>query len=118
MNAGNALGKLARWDEAVEEQRIAVEFAPSYAPARFNLGAFLFNRGRLEAAAEELLEAARLQPNMIEAPILLADIYELWERYDDAEEQYKRALAVAPCVSRLMKIPVPTPRLPEPVSDQ
>ena len=96
MNAGNALGKLDRWNEGLEEQRRAVECAPDHAPARFNLGAFLFNRGMLAEAATELLEAARLQPTMTEAPVLLAEVYELQERFDDAEAQYKCALVIAP----------------------
>ncbi|MEO9136497.1 MAG: tetratricopeptide repeat protein [Casimicrobiaceae bacterium] len=96
MNAGNVLGKLERWNEGLAEQRKAVECAPDHAPARFNLGAFLFNRGDLAGAAAELIEASRLQPEMIEAPILLADVYEMQDRFDEAEAQYSRALAIAP----------------------
>jgi protein O-GlcNAc transferase len=96
MNAGNALANLGRWNEALEAQRSAVRHAPTYAPARFNLGAFLFNRGQLAAASAELLVASTLQPGMKEAPLLLAEIHELEERFGEAEREYRRALAIAP----------------------
>ena len=96
MNAGNALANLGRWDEALEAQRNAVRYAPTHAPARFNLGAFLFNRGQLAAASAELLTASTLDRGMKEAPLLLAEIHELEERFGDAEREYKRALAIAP----------------------
>jgi tetratricopeptide (TPR) repeat protein len=96
MNVGNALQHLERRDAAIEAQRRAVSCAPDYAPAHFNLGALLNKRGETEKAEGKLLEALRLQPSMKEAAVLLADLYELNERFHDAELYYRRALELAP----------------------
>jgi Tfp pilus assembly protein PilF len=96
MNIGNALRRLARPHEALVAQRTAVSCSPEYAPARFNLAILLGDLGDLPAAEKELVEALERQPAMAEARAVLADIYEVQQRFDDAEAQFRLALDRTP----------------------
>src|SRR5271157_3101461 len=76
MNTGNALRRLGRMDEALAAQREASLCAPEYAPAHFNVAALLVASGDLAGAEGELREVLRLNPEMSEALVLLADVLE------------------------------------------
>jgi predicted O-linked N-acetylglucosamine transferase (SPINDLY family) len=92
MNVGNALRHMGLLDDATGTMRIAVAINPGSAPARFNLGSLLASQGKHSEAIDELAEALRLQPTMIEALLVLADVFERENRLDDAESCFHRAL--------------------------
>ena len=96
MNMGNALRRLERFDQALAAQRRAIECEPGYAPAHFNLALLLAQLGDRRSAKNELLQALGRQPTMVEARIVLADIYESEERFGDAEAQLVDACRTAP----------------------
>jgi len=96
LNVGNALQRLQRFEDAIGTLRRAARRGRGYGPAYFNLGLLLKERGETQAAECALLDALRLQPSMIEAMTILADLHEASERFDDAEHHYERALTLAP----------------------
>lgn len=96
MNIANALRALHRRDEALEALRAAVGCQPDYAPVRFNLGTLLKECGDHAGAERELLAALALQPTMVEALVVLADLYEADRRFRDAETCFTRAVELSP----------------------
>ena len=96
LNVANALQRLGHQEEAIEALRRSIACAPDYAPAHFNLALLLNDRGDRNAAENALLETLRLQPAMLEAILVLADLYEAEDRLDDAERRYRQAIDLAP----------------------
>jgi predicted O-linked N-acetylglucosamine transferase (SPINDLY family) len=96
MNLGNAFRKLGRPSEAEAAYRAAVQIAPGYVPARFNLGSLLTSNGDFESAEVELRAAIRLDPGLAEAFVVLADVLEATGRTQEAETELVRALTLRP----------------------
>jgi len=57
-----------------------------------DLGRYWYKRGLLEDAKKYAEEALQLNPNSIEAPVLLGDIHLKQERLSEALQSYKKAL--------------------------
>ena len=96
MNVGNALRRLARRDEAIAAQQEAIRCDARYAPARFNLGLLLLDDGDPVGAERELAQALRLQPDMFQAAVVLAELFETQGRLDEADGQFRRACEAVP----------------------
>lgn len=96
MNAGNALRRLERYDEAVIAQRRAVECAPESPRGRFNLAVALRDVGDPCGAERELRIALDLQPDLLEALLMLADLLDAYQSFAESEAIYRRAVSVAP----------------------
>jgi len=96
MNVGNAFERLDRVSDAIHAFKKALEQSPDYAPAHFNLGKLLAEQGDPATAERELLETIRLEPQLVQPSIVLADIYEKRLRFDAAEAHFQRALSLEP----------------------
>jgi tetratricopeptide (TPR) repeat protein len=64
--------------------------------AALERAASAFNQGRLEEAEKQVEAAARAGPKKPEIPNLLGAIFTQQKRYDEAAEQFNRALALDP----------------------
>ena len=96
LGLGVALYKQARYEEALEAIRVAVEQTPDFSKAHVNLSAILHKLGRYEEALEAIRVAVEQTPDFSEAHANLGLIlYELG-RYEEAEIHLRRAIALDP----------------------
>jgi tetratricopeptide (TPR) repeat protein len=72
-NLGAAYSRLGRLEEAVEQQRRALELAGGNADVRLNLAIALSKAGRIPEAAEEAARVLEAKPDHRSALLLLAD---------------------------------------------
>lgn len=70
-NYGSALFKAARFDEALEQYRQAVQSKPNYFEARVNLGKTLLAQKKFHQAVKYFINLLRLRPDHIETSELL-----------------------------------------------
>lgn len=96
LQRGLAAQQAGRKDEAVLCYRRAIRQNPGLAPAHFNLGQLLRERGEYVDAAICFEGAARLRPNASDAWLNLGAMFERTERHRDAVAAYQRAVACAP----------------------
>lgn len=80
---------LRLWEDTVRK-------VPESARANNNLGAYLFEEGRLEAAQASYTTALRLDPNYASAHYNLAKLFEKSGKTDDAIVAYQKALVANP----------------------
>jgi Flp pilus assembly protein TadD len=98
LDLGGALFNLRRTDEAVAEDRKAVELAPDYGGAHYNLGVVLQNKGLVDEAIAEYRKAIALMPNPdypeahYNLGIALRDKGDL----DEAASEFQKAVALKP----------------------
>lgn len=91
--AWEALGKT---ENALADDRRAVELDPTYALAHINLGRLLYQRGERDEARAHFAEAARFGP-MLAMPLFNLGVLAGEERrYDRAVEYYRQAIAREP----------------------
>jgi len=93
---GNQLAAAGRHPEAIAHLQQA---APSFALAAFHLGGELFNQGELDAAIDQLQDFVRREPLRVEsvrARTILARAFMLQRKWNLANDQLQRVLAMTP----------------------
>jgi tetratricopeptide (TPR) repeat protein len=93
---GKALASLGRLAEAEDSLRRAVDLAPDKAAAHAELGLFLKQDYRLDAAIEQYEEAVRLAPADVGYWFGLADAYRAKGQVDQAVTVYQQILELDP----------------------
>jgi len=83
-NLANVLEILDESEEAGRQFQAYVAQVPDNPIGRFNYGVHLEHRGLLEPALAQIEEAVRLDPQYVQARVVLAQIYERLGRTDDA----------------------------------
>ena len=91
-----AFRQVATWRDPQALYGHAIRVNPHAVHARMNLGLVLLDEGRLEAAAEQLAEAARLAPAYPKARYNLALVRHAQGLPAEAEAEYRAALALDP----------------------
>ena len=95
---GWALSYLGRFDEAIEECKIAIEVDPEFGNPYNDIGVYLMQQGKLEEAIP-WLEQAKLAPRYEPRHFPysnLGTIYERKGRLSQALQEYKAALRIEP----------------------
>jgi tetratricopeptide (TPR) repeat protein len=85
-----------RYAEAIPDLEMLIETATDSAPTRARLGSAYNRSGRAVEAIEQLTEAVRLEPRMINGLLLLATVRYDTGELDRAREHYAAALEVNP----------------------
>ncbi len=93
---GHVLSLAHKYDEAVRALVHAVRLAPVNADAAFNLASALRYSGQYERALESFGAVTRLRPDWALGWLGTADLYAALDAVDQAEDCYRRALAVDP----------------------
>ncbi len=83
-NLANVLEILDRTEEADEHFAAYVELVPQDPLGQFNYGVHLERQGDMERGLARVEEAVRLDPNYLEAHVVLAQMYEAAGRTEDA----------------------------------
>ena len=96
LNYGVALEKTGRFDEAVEQYRIALSFDPTYAKVHYNLAKILMGQSKIDEAVDHFAQAARLDPGDAEHRLHYAYALERVGRGDEAGHEYEAALKLKP----------------------
>ncbi|MBC7327746.1 tetratricopeptide repeat protein [bacterium] len=81
---GSILAQEARYEEALEQFRMATKLNPQHAVAWFSMSSTLNELRRYEEALEAINKALELKPWWLEAGILKGAILGHLERYDEA----------------------------------
>ena len=92
LNLGINLYKQARYEEALDIARVAVEQRPDFALAHVNLGAILNALGRFEEAETHLRRAIALDPQKKSAHFKLGNALYNQARYEEALEAARVAV--------------------------
>jgi tetratricopeptide (TPR) repeat protein len=87
---------IGRYDEAADELRKALIFAPNFHDIRTLLGEILIEKGDIEGAKKEFKEVLQRSRNYIPAAIKLGFCYYKEDDKEMAEEIWKKALEIAP----------------------
>ncbi len=100
-NLGNLLNRSNRWPEA------RVHFAqalrdPKYAPARFNYGTALAERGEMREAERYLREATQLDGALVEAHLNLGSLYLTSNRAGEAIAPLETAVRLRPGLGKAL----------------
>jgi tetratricopeptide (TPR) repeat protein len=93
MNLGRTYAETGAPDKAEGQLRTAVALAPLYLQARNELAKFYFDAGRLEEA-EQQLRSSVSSGGTVPAWNLLGEIYNRWNRRQDAEHAFRQALSL------------------------
>lgn len=91
------LGRLKRYDEAVDEYKAAIKAAgrPVYT-AYLNMGSLLFEKGDYAHAVEAYRQALTIKPNSLIGHYNLAEALYSNQDYQGAEKEYRRVLELRP----------------------
>lgn len=96
-----------KYDQAIAEYRQAAGLEKDIPAIRLRLGASLIRKGDFKNAALELEEAKRLEPDNLEAGLLLALLYSIQNSSEKATKEYeevlKKAQAVEPGNTLILK---------------
>ncbi|MCL7489665.1 MAG: tetratricopeptide repeat protein [Desulfobulbaceae bacterium] len=95
--------QLGEYSEAEKQYRMVHELDPSDITSLLLLSELHLNQNMLANAAQVLREVLEVDPESYAALVLLARIYLNTARYDDAEEQYNKALELNWSVDLLME---------------
>jgi tetratricopeptide (TPR) repeat protein len=98
-NLGNLLHRGDRWPEARHHFLQALD-DPKYAPARFNYGTALAERGDPRAAERYLREATQLDGTLVEAHLNLGSLYLTINRAAEAIPPLETALRLRPSLGK------------------
>ncbi len=101
---GLELAQQGRPDAAADLWRQALEVAPEYFPALFNLGYMHFSAGLFERAIPLLSRAASAGPGEFNAHYLLGAASHKLDRSDEALRAWRRALEIQPDHYQLMQV--------------
>jgi len=99
-NLGNALQKLNRHAEAVDQYREALRIDPALAEASNNLGLALRALKRDDEAVACFQDAIRVRPGLADAHYNLGDALQTLNRLDEAVRAYQEALRSRPDFAR------------------
>ena len=99
LKRGDDLSKLKRYDEAIEQYKLALKYNPSNSIAYHNLGNSLRKLKRYEEAIEQYKLAIQHNPSFSIAYHNLGVSLDELKRYEEAIEQYKLALQYDPSYS-------------------
>lgn len=83
-------------EEAAGFFRQAVELEPTFAEAHYNLGLILLQMDRRESSVEHIQNARRLDPDVFDYTVALAQAYALNEQFSDAETLFSEVIARDP----------------------
>ncbi|HOY65851.1 MAG TPA: tetratricopeptide repeat protein [Candidatus Ozemobacteraceae bacterium] len=83
-------------DGAVRDFQTALELAPNFAGARFNLGAAWAKSGKTEAAREAYEAALAIDPGLTKARLNLANLLLQSGKATEAIREYENGLAISP----------------------
>ena len=101
---GLALAQGGRTDEAAKLWHQALEVAPDYFPALFNLGYMHFSAGLFAEARPHLARAAKASPKDFNVHYLLGVAAQKLGRGDEALRWWRKALELQPSQFQLMQI--------------
>ena len=96
LNLGDALYKQARYEEALEATRVAVEQRPNHFKTHANLGVVLGKLGRFEEAETHLRRAIALNPQARGAHLNLGNTLYKQARYEEALKAARVAVEQCP----------------------
>ncbi len=92
VNRGVVLRLMGQYDKAADAYAKAAELAPNYAPLYVSMGALAIVQGDYESAIQHLERAVELDDSLAVAHSNLAIAYATVERFDEAEQQLKKAV--------------------------
>ncbi|MBL0142258.1 MAG: tetratricopeptide repeat protein [Betaproteobacteria bacterium] len=95
-NLGLALAALDRPSEATRAFERALAIDPRHALARFNLARLANNAGDTEGALAQAMDATRLDARLMDAHLLVGDLYRKRQELERAAASYRNAVAAAP----------------------
>jgi tetratricopeptide (TPR) repeat protein len=105
LDAGIALRKLKRFQEAISFFQDILAARPDHPAACFNLGVSLHALERHEQALKWLRRALDLRPSHIESAQELGNVLRALKRSDDAIDAYRQALSLDPdCLGALLAL--------------
>jgi Flp pilus assembly protein TadD/branched-subunit amino acid transport protein len=96
LNYGVALEKDGRFDEAIEQYRLALSFDPNYAKVHFNWAKVLMVQSKIEEAVEHFAQAVRLDSGDADQRAHYGYALERLGRNDEARVQYEAAVKLKP----------------------
>jgi hypothetical protein len=91
-----AIWNHGRREEAIQEWRAVLRYAPNEASVHSLLGSNLLELGQITEAESELLAAERLDPDNRNTQMFLAALRQMQGRYSEAIAHVKRALQINP----------------------
>ncbi|MCE5328455.1 MAG: tetratricopeptide repeat protein [Planctomycetaceae bacterium] len=94
-NLGLALTAMGRFDEAIQQQQLALAAQPDWGKAHNDLAAALLGARRFDEAARSCRESLRLQPQNPKAHMNLGLALNGMKQYGDAIDEFRCALAAA-----------------------
>ncbi len=89
---------LGDFDAALDQVDAALQHWPHDAELTKMLGLALMRKGRLTEALAVLRRASALDPRSRELPWIIADIHRARREYETADQEYSRAISLAPDV--------------------
>jgi TolB-like protein/Flp pilus assembly protein TadD len=75
-----------QWNDAAAEYQRAIELNPSYDRAFVRAGVNRFVLGDFVSAERLMRESERLNPYSVSLPLIRAELYYYWRRYNDSED--------------------------------
>ncbi|MEX2286508.1 MAG: tetratricopeptide repeat protein [Planctomycetaceae bacterium] len=93
-NAGNALARLGRYDEAIELYERALELKPTDFDTHINYGVALYDLKQWDSAIGHYREALKAEPDSSVARNHLGNVFFARGQYDEAAESFRAALAI------------------------
>src|SRR5580704_5426456 len=75
-----------QWNDAAAEYQRAIELNPSYDRAFVRAGVNRFELGDFVSAERLMRESERLNPYNMSLPLIRAELYYYWRRYNDSED--------------------------------
>jgi tetratricopeptide (TPR) repeat protein len=75
-----------QWNDAAAEYQRAIELNPSYDRAFVRAGVNRFELGDFVSAERLMRESERLDPYNMSLPLIRAELYYYWRRYNDSED--------------------------------
>jgi predicted O-linked N-acetylglucosamine transferase (SPINDLY family) len=96
VNAGRALAKLERFDEAIEMLTRGVKLRPENAEVHYELSVALYDRGRLDQSIEASRDSIRLDPSDWRPYNCLGSAYRVCGRLPESVAAFTQALEIRP----------------------
>jgi tetratricopeptide (TPR) repeat protein len=93
MNLGRTYAETGAMEKAEAQLRAAVALAPLYVQARNELAKFFLDGGRF-VEAEQQFRSSIMSGDTAQAWSSLGEIYNRWNRWQDAEHAFRQALAL------------------------
>jgi TolB-like protein len=85
-----------KWKEAEAEFQRAIDLNPSYDRAYSRAGIVRFYLGDFPAAERLIRESEQLNPYAMSLPLIRAELYYYWRRYDDSEDLIRQVQKAEP----------------------